>query len=566
MNLGDQDSGPHLLTKAVGSESLTHLARLRRFARVLTGSQQEGDFWVKGVLTGSNVTVEDLNAERNTFVEAVKGIVDGWEQEPIVAHDPAESVSRLERKALRELSSLEVTLRAPFAATLFEDFTRHELGFIFETHQDAAMSLQELVVFTEFSEIRKILISSDVEVGRMMASFFTGLPYAITTVNGWAMTEQALADATFDLMIIDPLDGWLATALRSDNDHFDHEVTTMWISESISTDIQISRLVEGALSVRSLEELEFNEAIEEALFIAPHRWAPLDESFKLDENDFEGQSLEPAIAPIDAEIVDGRLTLAASDLPAAALAIDTLSAVREQHLDEAKWQADAFKVSNGAPRVQRHLDALVTILQQPLSEQMIIRLAVGADGMARQLSIIEAEMMPMIASDIASMVAGLQQFVNQFAVARQFRAEAALGKPLSRDDSAALASIYQAIVVQPPSVVDPEITAQLGVLEHARAQNPSSLLSDVAHLGSLANIAKAPARAIKAYSGELLVELRKGSIKALSTLIIGLASAAGLHHLAIAFPEQFAAVYVLLTRAKKQLEDAGLNGALEEGD
>jgi hypothetical protein len=562
----NEDEALHLLTKVNGGEHLTHLARLRRFARILTGSQQEGDFWAKGVLTGSNVSIEDLNANRDTFIDSVRALVVGWEQEPIVAHDPMEKVTRLERKSLRELSTLEVTLRAPFVATWIEEFTRHELAFIFQTHQDATMSLRELVSFTEFSEIRKVLISGEVEVGRMMASYFTGLPYAITTVNGWAMTERALADATFDLMIVDPFDGWLDSIRADGSNSVKYDVTTMWLSDSSSTDRFIASFVEGPLAVRSLDEVDFEDAIQEALFIEPHRWAPSDESFGLDEQDFDSTSLEPAIAPIDAEIVNGRLTLAASDLPTAALALDTLSAVREQHLEEAKWQADEFKKSNGAPRVQRHLDALVSILQQPLSEQMIIRLAVGTDGIARQLSAIEAEMMPMIASDIASMVAGLQQFVNQFSIARQFRAEAALGKPLSRDDSAALASIYQAIVVQPASIVDPAITIQLSVLEQARAQSPSSALSDVAHLGSLANIAKAPARAIKAYSGDLLVELRKGSIKALSTLIIGLASAAGLHHLSVAFPEQFAAVYVLLTRAKKQLEDAGLDGAHEEGD
>lgn len=563
----DQPGERHMLIIADERGEPTHLGRLRRFARILTGSQRVGDALVKRILSGGVTDTIDLLSSVDIFVELVQVMVELWEAEPVFLFEATPGMSPLQQKALREVGKLDPMSRASFAATWIETFTRHELSSIFDTHQDAADGFADLIDIDGFAEPRKILLRGDVKIARTISDSISDFAYGLSMVSGEATVHRALSDEGADLLLIDSLEGWDGGVGGLNRPATEHPLTTIWVSDSTEMDKRVASVAQRGLISRPFDQSEIANTFRELLYIAPHRWWEPDSSFLwAAEEQVADEALAPTLAPIDAEIVGGRLSLMQSQAPDAAVSLNGLDAVREQHLDEAVWQADEFRKGNGAPRVQRHLDALVTLLKQQLTEQMVLRLTVGVDGMARQLSTIEAELMPLAASDIASLVTGLQQFINQFAISRQFRAEADAGRPITVDDEEALQSIAAVIIAQPATVVDPELRKQLELLEHARAHQAGSAVGDVARVSSLSNIVKAPARAIKAYGGDLLGEVRKLSIKALGTLIVGLASASGLQHLAIVFPEHFAAVYVLLTRAKKQLDEAGLSGVGEGED
>ena len=537
------------------------LARLRRFARILTGSQRLGDIWVRRTAPMALFDEDVPLTNDEVLVVALRALIEAWEQEPVFGFEPAPGLSPLQEKALREVGQMAPQLRAPFAASWIETFTQHELADIFATHHDAAASLADLIELGASFEERNVLASVDGEQLRLIVQALELLPIGVTRASGWSMVASGLKAGLFDAAIIDPVDDGADILHPAHDLAAKEQITTIWLSHSPDTDRQLAEVIPRMMVGRSLDEFEVADTLRELLYVEPHRWTPADETFDLDADQVDDAALAPALAPIDAEVVDNRLRLAPSEVPASAVSSSALDALRRQLLRSARSQLDHAGSSNIAPRVKDHLAALVELLDQPLTEDMVLGLSVGVDAMSRLLPIIEEELTRLAAADIAGFLLDLQRYTNQFPISRTYNGEAAAQRPIAPAEDEALREVEGALAAQDDAVVAPELKAQLALLGRARARQAGSSIGDVAWVRSISNTLKAVARHIKALGDDLYGEARGTAVKQMGKLIGSLPTAGALYLLATNFPVEFAALTLILQRSKERM-----GKMVEEGD
>ena len=373
---------------------------------------------------------------------------------------------------------------------------------------------------------------------------------------------EATEKRTYDILIAEPIADSLVDETKLLIAYAERaSIPVIWTTASPwRVDRQLSS--EDLVVTKPFEVGALIDVVCEAVYIAPHRWSPPDATFTWPAATVPDEELVPAAAPIDAVVVDGQLRLAASEAPDAVVPFSALDALRRQHRQQAVDLADDVRAGNASPRIQRKLDALASLLGQPLTEDMVIGLAVGIDGYARLLPIIQEEYLDLDAADMAGFVYDIQAFTNQFPVCRQFRAEAEASRPVSPDEEAALQSVVTVLIEQPDTLVDPALKRQFETLQSARAVQAGSSIGDVGWLRSVSNALKAVARQVKTFGVEVIADARGVAVKGVSRLIVTLPVGMALQFLSVSHPVEFAAVTLLLTQSREQITK--LTGKTEE--
>jgi hypothetical protein len=132
--------------------------------------------------------------------------------------------------------------------------------------------------------------------------------------------------------------------------------------------------------------------------------------------------------------------------------------------------------------------------------------------------------------------------------------EATTARSIQPDEEDALQSLASVFTEQPDAVVSGELKQQFVNLQAARAKQAGSAIGDVSWVRSLSNCLKAVAREAKALSRDTGKEARGKFVKGVGALIVALPVATGLHLLGAQWPTEFAAVTLLLTRSREQID------------
>lgn len=544
--------------------ALTMLGRLRRFARVVEADPEEGDDLVRRLLNNERppwLYDEGTFSDRSREFSNILAFFDfEGEHISIISHAADEP----EMRGIEEIGDLSSGERALFALRHIEQFSPSECAVATRWTDETYNEIEEEMEREAFAFRRRVLIiEPDEEKLDAIDSVLAELRVtSIRAKNASDVVKRNLHIGA-DLIIARGSQPGIAPALvhmlnQSAARSIDLENYLSRFDPRVSrsgSEIVIFGIEQEPTMMNSGD---LRTQVRDLLYVAPHRWVPADETFEpfydpaLDL-EIEDGALEPSLAPIDAEVVEEQLRLAPTEAPASAVPFSALDALRRQHLRNAQAQVDHARSSNVAPRVKDHLDALVALLDQPLTEEMLLGLSVGVDAMSRLLPIIEEELTRLAAADIAGFLLDLQRYTNQFPISRTFNGEASAGRPIAPDEDDALRKVESAIVAQDDAVVAPELKAQLALLGRARAWQAGSSISDVAWVRSISNTLKAVARHIKALGDDLYGEARGTAVKQMGKLIGSLPTAGALYLLATNFPVEFAALTLILQRSKEQI-------------
>ncbi len=551
---------------AATSPSVTVLGRLRRYARLLTGSQEAGDRLIRMSMTKSFEPRLSEPGTNAAFLAAVRDLdmfrVDDVDFEA----DRLGFNSSIEARALGELGGLQAENRVIFALVEVERLSVERVA--------AALDLEpeEIVLFVDVNEAaisrpkfeRRILAYSEAEHGDALFDNVLGASgYNHDFVDRFDLIGRSLSNKPYDLLIYD------SNSFESESARASKIALLNGVEYMDLASYQEIVMMGTASEHAALNEDALNQGLLHKLFVEPHRWVPPDVTFPqldlwVDAALSDEEALAPHSAPIDAEVIDGQLRVAPSDAPNAIVPFSALDALRRQHHQEAVGLADELRSGNGSPLIPRKLDALAALLGQPLTGDMVVGLAVAIDGYARLLPTIRDEVLDLQAADLASFVYDIQAFTNQFPICRQFRAEAEAYRPISPNEEAALQSIVSVLIDQPDEVVDPALKERFEVLQSARAVQAGSSIGDVAWLRSVANSLKAVARQVKSFGTSVLSDARGKAVKGIGSLIVAIPVALGLKVLSISYPVEFAALTLLLTQSREQITK--ITGKGDEGE
>ncbi|USU12754.1 hypothetical protein NF701_02485 [Sphingomonadaceae bacterium OTU29THOMA1] len=535
-------------------ESSTVLGRLRRLGRILVGDQRRADALINRSFGNVLPASFHFDETDGAFLSAVRA--SGWffEDSLTFLSPPNGLRTGLKWRALSELATLSARERFAFALLEVEQFQADTVAATLQVEADLFRSMQpapleQLVQFDRSLLVHTTLPSNMGAIDSVLGNSGLHADHEVDLHR----VPLVVRDSHYDLLLVDGSlsdSEWrslmkVAAATGLSIMHFD-----AFFSSIRRDDIDDEEHMD-------FDQEGFDDAIRDALYVEPHRWTESDATFDRQassDDEISDEALEPATAPIDAEVVNEQLRIAPAGAPDAVVPFSALDGVRRQHAEEARVLADEIRASNGSRRVERKLEALAEILERALTEDTVIALVVGIDGYARLLPTIQEEFMPLAAADMASFVYDIQGFTNQFPVARQFRAEAEAARPITADEEAALQSVVTVLLDQPDDIVAPAVKAQFVTLQSARAVQAGSLVSDVGWLRSVSNSLKAVARYAKTFVRDVHSDARGKAVKGMSALIVALPVAYGLQLLSVSYPVEFAALTVLLSRSREQIK------------
>lgn len=538
---------------------------MRRFARILVGHQRDADDLVRHVIEGAAVSKPRLlaTADNNDMAASFAELARLFNEAPFYVSGVSNHQSRLRELSCSDLDELTAPERMVFALSEVEGYDHASIALIsglnddeveqeLETAVAVLLSQPRVALYLEPEPVIRDLVAQELADQQIVADSFGAVLEAL----------EATEKRTYDILIAEPIADSLVDETKLLIAYAERaSIPVIWTTASPwRVDRQLSS--EDLVVTKPFEVGALIDVVCEAVYIAPHRWSPPDATFTWPAATVPDEELVPAAAPIDAVVVDGQLRLAASEAPDAVVPFSALDALRRQHRQQAVDLADDVRAGNASPRIQRKLDALASLLGQPLTEDMVIGLAVGIDGYARLLPIIQEEYLDLDAADMAGFVYDIQAFTNQFPVCRQFRAEAEASRPVSPDEEAALQSVVTVLIEQPDTLVDPALKRQFETLQSARAVQAGSSIGDVGWLRSVSNALKAVARQVKTFGVEVIADARGVAVKGVSRLIVTLPVGMALQFLSVSHPVEFAAVTLLLTQSREQITK--LTGKTEE--
>lgn len=535
----------------------TGLAHLRRFARIVEANFRAGDALVGAYLQDEQPDWLIREPTQAELASALKNLLKYTHQPVMVSNESDEVLGRAEKKALDEIDLLTQHERIAYALLYVEKFTATDLTTIVSMGIGDASKVVADTRKRAFSALRRVLIiERENEFFGALNDELDDLSLLVTRVYSVKEAIVKLGKSEFDLIIAGPsLTRETAKPLVQIAKKAEIKIVRAGATILSDDDSRSSPTSPGDVATKA----KFVDQVRDLLYVDAHRWTPTDESW--DDTlgfayDIPDSALASSAAPINAEIVEGQLRLAATHSANSAVSISALDRLRLEHLRQAEELANDVRAGNAPPRLVRRLDGITELLRSALSEEMIVALGVGVDGLARLLPIIESEYLALDAADLAGFTADLQDFSNQFPIYRQFRAEASLERPLTDLEGAALRTVAAVLHAQPADVVAPALNEQFDLLLDLGARQVGSSIADVALLRSVSNALKAIGRHAKAFAVEVNGKARSLAVDGTAKLIVALPIAGVLHLLGAAFPIEFAAVVAVLTRSRKTIEKA----------
>jgi CheY-like chemotaxis protein len=541
--------------KARPSMTPTVLGRLRRFARLVLGNQRMADARIISLLESAATSWMFETGTNANMAPRFSRVAAEVKDETSFGFGGALGQSTLREVTHDELGELPALDRMVYVLMDVEQYDAAAVAQILHLEKMDVLERFENAQTRAFAQPRHALVvEPDNVIGSMVASALRDRGISVDVVH--EAKSVLSAEKEYDLIIAEPIDD--AFYNNADLIADFARVTdkpVLWMTGS-PDQVDPAFTYAGNVLAKPFDVFDLVNEVQAVLYVDPLRWCYPDDTFVIPDDGLEvsDEALAPTPAPIDAEVVDGQLRPAPGANPDSAVSFAALDALRRQLLEIARFQAVEVQGSNTAPRVKQHVGAIVPMLDQPLTEGMVLGLAVGIDGLARLLPIIDEELTRLAATDIAGFILDLQRFTNQFPVFRQFNMEASTARPVQPDEESALQRVVDVVIGQPDAVIASELKQQFTVLRDARAKQAGSAISDVAWMRSVSNLLKAVARDVKSFSRDTSKVVRDGAVRGIGAFVVALPVAGALHFLGAQYPTEFAALTLLLTRSREQID------------